>query len=180
VTSPARFAGERHLDVREDIEQGAEPFQRILAAVGELGPDEALVLHVPFEPLPLYKVLGARGFAHRAEHRAPGDWWVWFYRQASAATSDQGPTSAPGAGPPAHGLRGAVHLDVRGVEPPWPMVRILEALERLGAGDRLDVTHDRRPLFLYPQLDERGFRHATEELEPGLVRITIWRESARA
>jgi uncharacterized protein (DUF2249 family) len=174
VRSPSEFAAERHLDVREDIERGAEPFQRILAAVGALGPDEALVLHVPFEPLPLYKVLGARGFAHRAERRAPGEWWVWFYRQAPVSAS------APGVCPPAPGGQGVVRLDVRGVEPPWPMVRVLEALERLGPGGRLEVLHNRRPLFLYPQLDERGFRHATDEPEPGLVRIAIWREDASA
>ena len=58
------------------------------------------------------------------------------------------------------------------------MVRALEAIEQLGPGGRLEVLHDRRPLFLYPQLDERGFRHATDEPEPGLVRIAIWREGA--
>jgi uncharacterized protein (DUF2249 family) len=180
VSCPAGFAAERHLDVREDIERGAEPFQRIMAMVGELGPDEALVLHVPFEPLPLYKALGARGFTHRAEHRAPGDWWVWFYRQAPAAGAAPAAPPASGGRPPAHGEEGVNRLDVRGIEPPWPMVQILEALERLAPGDRLEVLHDRRPLFLYPQLDERGFRHATDEPEPGLVRIAIWREGASA
>jgi uncharacterized protein (DUF2249 family) len=180
VTSPIGFAAERHLDVREDIERGAEPFQKIVAAVGELGPDEALVLHVPFEPLPLYKVLGARGFGHRAERRAPGDWWVWFYRQAPASTSAPPATSGPGVGPAARGREGVIRLDVRGIEPPWPMVRVLEAIERLEPGERLEVLHERRPLFLYPQLDERGFRHATDEPEPGLVRIAIWREGTSA
>ena len=180
MTAPVDFVTERHLDVREDIERGAEPFQRIVAAVGELGQDEALVLHVPFEPLPLYKVLGARGFAHRAERRAPGDWWIWFYRQAPASTSAPKATSSPTVRPPAGGDQGVVRLDVRGMEPPWPMVRALEALERLGPGGRLEVLHDRRPLFLYPQLDERGFCHATDEPEPGLVRIAIWREGSQA
>jgi hypothetical protein len=30
-------------------------------------------------------------------------------------------------------------------------------------------------MFLYPQLDERGFTHTTDEPEPGLVRIVIGR-----
>jgi uncharacterized protein (DUF2249 family) len=89
-------------------------------------------------------------------------------------------TPTPGAGGRAREARDAVRLDVRGMEPPWPMVRALEALERLGAGERLEILHDRRPLFLYPQLDERGFRHATDELGPGLVRIAIWREGSPA
>jgi uncharacterized protein (DUF2249 family) len=69
----------------------------------------------------------------------------------------------------------AATLDVRGLEPPLPMVRVLERLDTLGAGEALTVLHERRPLFLYPQLDERGFQHETDEPEPGLVRIVIRR-----
>lgn len=146
-----------HLDVREDIQRGREPFARIMAAVKALADDQALVLRAPFEPIPLYDVLGKRGFAHRTERRAADDWWVCFYRGAA--------TSTP---------RRAV-LDVRGLEPPQPMQRVLEEIDRLGPGAELEVRHDRRPMFLYPQLDERGFVHETDEPEPGLVRIRIRR-----
>ena len=117
MTAPGGFARERHLDVRDDIERGAEPFARIVAAAGELGPDETLVLHVPFEPVPLYRVLGAKGFTHRAERQEPGHWRVWFSRQAPASTA--GPEAAPGRdGPgPAGGEPRVVRLDVRGTEP---------------------------------------------------------------
>jgi uncharacterized protein (DUF2249 family) len=70
-------------------------------------------------------------------------------------------------------------LDVRGLEPPEPMVKILEALEALIPGDVLEVLHERRPMLLYPQLDDRGFVHETDEPEPGLSRIRI-RHGARA
>jgi hypothetical protein len=33
-------------------------------------------------------------------------------------------------------------------------------------------------MFLYPQLDARGFLHETDEPEPGLVRIVIRRPPA--
>jgi uncharacterized protein (DUF2249 family) len=156
-----------HVDVREDIRRGQEPFARIMAAVKGLGADQALVLRAPFEPIPLYDVLGKRGLAHWTEQRAADDWSVWFYR------ADAPIPESPSAVPPASGQR---LLDVRGLEPPQPMLRVLEAIERLGPGARLEVHHDRRPLFLYPQLDDRGFRHATDEPEPGLVRILIWKE----
>ena len=71
-----------------------------------------------------------------------------------------------------------VVLDVRGLEAPQPMVRVLEEAERLGPAAELEVRHDRRPLFLYPQLDDRGFAHETDEPEPGLVRILIRRRNA--
>jgi len=136
------------LDVRDDLRNGREPFPRIMAAVDGLPPGGALQLRAPIEPVPLYGVLGRRGFAHWSEQHAPHDWTVWFY--------------------PAQ-----VSLDVRGLEPPDPMLRVLEALARLAPGQRLEVRHDRQPIFLYPQLDERGFVHETDEPEPGLVRIVI-------
>ena len=66
-----------------------------------------------------------------------------------------------------------ISLDVRGLEPPLPMARVLEGLETLAPGQRLEVLLDRRPMFLYPQLDGRGFSHETEDRRPGLVRVVI-------
>lgn len=159
-----------HLDVREDVRRGQEPFARIMAAVKALGPDHVLVLRAPFEPIPLYNVLGKRGFTHWTERHAPDDWSVWFYRDAAARAE---PTP-----PPASRAGRRIVLDVRGLEPPQPMVRVLEEMDRLGPGVVLEVHHDRRPMFLYPQLDERGFTHETDEPEPGLVRILIRKGAA--
>jgi len=146
------------LDVREDIRAGREPFQRIMTTVKALAPDEALVLRAPFEPVPLYAVLGAAGFRHWTERLASDDWRVWFHRRGAVE-----PNAA------------AATIDVRGLPPPEPMVRVLECLDGLAPGDTLTVLHERRPMFLYPQLDERGFTHTTDEPEPGLVRIVIGR-----
>jgi uncharacterized protein (DUF2249 family) len=154
------------VDVRDDIRRGEEPFARILTAVKDLGTDQVLVLRAPFEPIPLYAVLGKRGFAHWTESRAADDWWVTFYRDAAA------PPSPPAAPAPAEG---SAVLDVRGLEPPLPLVRVLEALDALPPGGELVVLHERRPIFLYPQLDARGFAHETEEPTAGVIRIRIRR-----
>lgn len=158
-----------HLDVRGDLRQGHEPFGRIMTAVDSLGVRDVLVLRAPFEPLPLYQVLGKRGLAHWTERHAADDWTVWFYRDTPVRAV---PTSAPGA---------AAHeryvLDVRGLEPPQPMLRVLQEIDRLGPEGELEVHHDRRPVFLYPQLDERGFLHETDEPEAGLIRILIRRRT---
>lgn len=58
-------------------------------------------------------------------------------------------------------------LDVRGLEPPEPMVRILDAFERLPAGASLRALTERRPIFLYPELEVRGARFQSEELGDG-------------
>ncbi len=158
------------VDVREDIRRGEEPLAKIMAAVKRLDLDQVLLLRAPFEPIPLYGVLGKRRFAHWTERHSADDWSVWFYRDFDVAVSTE---SAPAAGsqPDDH------VLDVRRLEPPEPMVRVLEAVDRLAPGARLVVHHDRRPVFLYPQLEERGFAHETDEPEPGLVRIVIRRRA---
>jgi uncharacterized protein (DUF2249 family) len=136
--------------------------------VQTLEPDDMLVLRAPFEPVPLYAVLGARGLAHWTERLAADDWRVWFYRADALGDADSTPAAAeaPGA------------LDVRGLPPPQPMVRVLERLDCLAPGATLTVLHERRPMFLYPQLDDRGFLHTTDEPAPGLVRIVITRPPA--
>jgi uncharacterized protein (DUF2249 family) len=159
-----------HLDVRDDIRLGLEPFARIMAAVRALRDGAALVLRAPFEPAPLYDVLGRRGLAHWTERRASDDWSVWFYGESRAAAEAAiAERSARGAEVPS----GALRIDVRGLEPPQPLVRVLERLDTLGEAEQLEVIHDRRPVFLYPQLDERGFVHETDEPGPGVVRIRI-------
>jgi uncharacterized protein (DUF2249 family) len=161
-----------HLDVREDIRQGREPFARIMGAVKTLEADQIFALRAPFEPAPLYEMLGKRGFSHWTERRADDDWTVWFYREAadaSGATARTNGAKASAAGLPIQ------KLDVRGLEPPEPMVKILEALERLAPGELLEVLHERRPMLLYPQLDDRGFIHETDEVESGVTRIRIRR-----
>jgi hypothetical protein len=53
----------------------------------------------------------------------------------------------------------AMHLDVRGLEPPEPMVAILRLIDGGEVEDVLIAHLDREPVFLYPELDERGWAH---------------------
>lgn len=66
-------------------------------------------------------------------------------------------------------------LDNRGLEPPQPMMRTLEALKILGENEKLTIINDRRPMFLYEQLDELGYNHQTEPLDDGAYQITIYK-----
>jgi len=53
----------------------------------------------------------------------------------------------------------AVHIDLRGLEPPEPMVAILQTIDG-GDIDTALIAHlDREPIFLYPELDDRGWSH---------------------
>lgn len=68
-----------------------------------------------------------------------------------------------------------MQLDNRGLSPPEPMLRILDALEHLPAGEALLAKMDRRPVFLFPELDERGYAYTIEQRPEGWFSLTIQR-----
>jgi uncharacterized protein (DUF2249 family) len=65
-------------------------------------------------------------------------------------------------------------LDLRGLDPPEPMRRALEAVEALESGEALQIVTDREPLLLYRELDRRGHSHVNES-DPEGFRTTIRR-----
>ena len=64
-------------------------------------------------------------------------------------------------------------LDNRGFEPPQPMIRTLERLDKMDTGESLSIVNDRRPMFLYEELDELGYHHETEQQDDGSYKINI-------
>lgn len=58
-------------------------------------------------------------------------------------------------------------VDARGLEPPQPLVKILEAAAALPPGATLRARTDRRPMHLLPQLEERGFSADSQEQPDG-------------
>jgi uncharacterized protein (DUF2249 family) len=52
---------------------------------------------------------------------------------------------------------GVQKIDVRGLEPPEPLVRILDALESLPADQKLHALTDREPCHLFGEAEQRGF-----------------------
>jgi hypothetical protein len=68
-----------------------------------------------------------------------------------------------------------VHIDVRGLPPPEPMVAIL-ALVRSARGDApIIVHHDREPKLLYPELAECGWTATPIDAPQGEVRLKLER-----
>ena len=68
------------LDVRPDLTRGDEPFARIMEAAASVQEGQALALIAPFEPVPLYGVLGAQGFTHETRQVSSTEWVVRFVR----------------------------------------------------------------------------------------------------
>jgi uncharacterized protein (DUF2249 family) len=161
------------LDVRDELRAGREPFSLIMAAKSRVPEGGVLKLRAIFEPVPLYAVLAKQGFDHRTERLADDDWVVWFHRRSGAGEEDAGAPAPPEGCDGCGGEEGVVVLDVRGLEPPEPMVRTLAALDTLPADHTLVQINVKEPRFLLPQLTERGFEYEVREQGPGLVRTFI-------
>jgi TusA-related sulfurtransferase len=149
------------VDVRPTLRAGGEPFGEIMAAVNTLPPGQGLRLLATFKPVPLFGVLGSKGFTHEEREIGGGDWEVLF---SPPATTSDAPAhvalSTTGQWPaPAH------EMDNRDLDPPEPMVRILAATEQMQPGDVLSALLCREPVFLLPELAKRGhaWRGAFEE-----------------
>ncbi|MEJ2464061.1 MAG: DUF2249 domain-containing protein [Candidatus Thiodiazotropha sp.] len=70
------------------------------------------------------------------------------------------------------------HLDARGLEPPMPMIRILDTLEILPQMDSLQVTLSREPYPLYALLRQMDFVWETHRSGPDVV-VRIWHAKRR-
>ncbi len=164
------------VDVREDLRAGIEPFARIMTAARSLSPGVVLRVRAIFEPAPLYGVFRKKGYEHFTERIAADDWRVWFFRDEAAGAPDaSSPTAAAEADAEAEDV---IVLDVRGLEPPEPMVRTFEALEAMPRGKTLLQINVRVPQFLLPKLQERGFVYEIREQSADLVRLFIRHQPA--
>lgn len=157
------------LDVREQLRQGKEPLPDILKAVNSLAPGQALRVRATFEPIPLYAVLGNKGYSHQAVRHAEGDWEILFIpgdkKKKKAKSGGTASYKDPGGlGWPSP----SKSLDNRGLLPPEPMMRILEALEHMPKGSVLQAINDREPAFLFPELEARGAAIYTDKRDDGV------------
>lgn len=66
-----------------------------------------------------------------------------------------------------------VLLDNRGLAPPEPLLKILAALEDLPDGGEIVAQMDRQPIFLFPELDERGCTYTCDPSPDGGYVVTI-------
>lgn len=153
--SPASI---RDLDVRPILAAGEEPFAAIMAAVDALEPGESLRLIAPFRPAPLFSVMANRGYAATDRALPDGGWEVVFAPLADRmpeAGFAPGTATGAGAWPDPSEV-----LDLLGLMPPEPMVRILEVLEEMAPDTVLFALLEREPMFLFPELAMRGHEWA--------------------
>jgi hypothetical protein len=88
------------------------------------------------------------------------------------------PASGPGPGAPTWRDAAGLHIDVRGLSAPAPLVAILGLVESATDATPVIVHHDRDPKLLYPELAERGWGAQTITGDAGEVRLKLQRRPA--
>lgn len=155
------------LDVRPILASGKDPFMDIMGKVKELKNGETLMIINTFEPVPLYTVLGKKGFGHKSVNEN-GEWKIYFFKESNSSAEEE----VSGNSKPEFNEE-IFELDVRNLEPPEPMVKILETLPKLSDDTILLVHHHREPLMLYDKLIERGYNAVANKIEDNYYKIVI-------
>jgi len=150
----------RDLDVRPMLAAGAGPIGAIMDAVRSLAPGQSLRLIAPFEPAPLYAKLGDMGFTHATSQREDGAFEIIFSPAVSCRPDP-------------------LLLDLRGLEPPQPMMRVLAALDALPAYGAIVALTRFHPVHLLDILEERGFAAESAEQPDGSHETIIQRRAER-
>jgi hypothetical protein len=83
--------------------------------------------------------------------------------------------AAAGAGKPAWREADGLHIDVRGLAPPAPLVAVLRLIESATDATPVIVHLDRDPVLLYPELVERGWDAERIAGALGEVRLRLTR-----
>ncbi|MDO8542834.1 MAG: DUF2249 domain-containing protein [Opitutaceae bacterium] len=124
------------------------------------------------DPVPLYYQFAAEfpgTFTWEYLERGPEEFRVKITKLQPVTGAAPTPPAclAPSAAVAPAAPSGVHEIDVRGLEPPEPLVRILDALESLPAGATLRAHTDREPCHLFGEAGQRGFRHDCNEQPDG-------------
>lgn len=163
----------KELDVRPIINEGKDPLTLILNFVKEINDDEIFLLINSFEPIPLYTVLGKKGFNHFTEN-LEGVYKIYFYKTDKKEISVNGINEIEETfSINLDDYKNIIEIDVRELAPPEPMMKVFENLNQIDENTLLLVHHHREPLMLYPKLSERGFKAQSNKINDNYYKVFI-------
>jgi uncharacterized protein (DUF2249 family) len=170
------------LDVRPVIAVGDDPLKMIMEKVKTVRPGGVLKIINTFEPTPLILMLEKRGFETYVDNVGVELVETYFHRAGKSDFADSTTELHP-AGDwddvvQSFGER-VQKIDVRHLEMPQPMLTILDALDHLVADTALYVYHKRIPVFLLPELAQRGFEYRIQEVNDGEVHLLVFKNNGR-
>ncbi|MBS1730912.1 MAG: DUF2249 domain-containing protein [Bacteroidetes bacterium] len=167
-----------NLDVRADIESGNDPLKIIMKAMKELPNGHVLNIINSFEPTPLIHLLEKQGYESFVKNTDPQVFHTYFFKK------DHQLFDGPRKENWSEGWDEIVNaykenlavIDVTELPMPLPMHTILDALESLPDDKALFVYHKRIPVFLLPELEDRGFHFRIKEINEGSVHLLIYKK----
>ena len=169
----SRHKNVRELDVRPYLDQDIDPLKEILKLAGSVKTGECIKIINSFEPVPLINLLHDQGFLHEVEFVEENLVVTWFEKNEEpiANLSEGHPVSVD-----KRTFDSVLNqfsqekircIDVRQLEMPQPMLRIIANLEELAVDELLYVHHKKFPVFLIPELTKRGltflFHHKSDQ-----------------
>lgn len=166
------------LDVRPVISSGSDPLNIILEQVKAMEPGQVLKIINTFEPTPLILMLQKKGFETYVNMIDQNLFETYFYKKTedSVVEADTRQPATVGWAQVLEKFGSKIQrVDVRHLEMPQPMHAILEALDQLPVDMALYVEHKRIPVFLLPELLQRGFDYRINEEDEGEVHLLIFR-----
>ncbi len=166
------------LDVRPVLAGGTDPFHIIMDSVNNLKAGQVLRIINTFAPMPLVSVLGKKGFESYIDQVELQLVHAYFYKRPDVNTEVRVEVKdvAVAWNDIAEKYKeDMVEIDVRNLEMPQPMHKILEALEVLPKGKALFVHHKKIPVFLLPELADRKFEYRLNEKGEGNIEMIIFR-----
>lgn len=158
------------LDVRPIIDSGKDPFLEIMSAIKQLKDDNVFHLINSFEPVPLYSVLGNKGYKHWTE-KGENVFNVYFFKNDKSLDIPEKNEKAKES--TENNFEKMIELDVRELVPPEPMIMILENLSKIDDNTVMVVHHHREPLMLYPKLEERGYTAVSNMINENYYKVVI-------
>jgi len=166
------------LDVRPIIELGKDPLDIIVKKVRALETGSVLKIINSFEPTPLMHLLGKQGFESYTETISDDLVNTYFYKKSDInfLAANKETEYSKGWDEILNRFKDNLEtIDVRALEMPLPMHKILEALETLSKDKALFVYHKRIPVFLLPELEEQQFSYRIKEIGDAEVHLLIYK-----
>ncbi len=140
------------LDVRPILAEGVDPLDQVLTVLPTIGRAGVLKITVPFRPAPLLALIRSKGYTVSAQELSAKHWLVEV------------------VGPDAPAIE-----DLRDLDPPEPLERVLGAAAKLETGTVFLARLPRFPRLLLPRLQERSVSWSVHEEPDGSALLLIRR-----
>ncbi|HCN85079.1 MAG TPA: hypothetical protein DIT07_15895, partial [Sphingobacteriaceae bacterium] len=165
------------------LAQKQDPLNLIIKNTNTLKEGQCLKIINTFEPFPLINLLVKKGFQYRTERPDAETVITFFIKTDKVQTVIETMQDDSISNNDAEFERmillfetDKLHkIDVREMEMPLPMIAILEHLKKLKSDEALFVYHKKVPVFLLPELEERGFSYLIQNGADNKVNMLIYK-----